>query len=294
MKQHSIFPERLNRKNRYYLIFTMLLLIGSPLSVSAEPQQEHDHAGNKVVQDHDEGDAHHGGHEEPALNFSLSQLKEFSISLVRAKPGIISKTRELTGEVIVAPERLYHVVPRVSGVVRQVYKHLGDAVKAGDLLAVLSSRGLADAKANFVAADSLLQLANTNLQREKKLFKEQITAKRNYYKARQAYAEMSIKRKAAKQRLLALGLTEQSINSILKSSDKDLTRYELRAPADGVIIEKHAVHGEVLDTNTRSFTIADLSEVWVNLTVYQKDLPFIIRNNEYKSALDLAWPIMKF
>ncbi len=176
---------------------------------------------------------------------------------------------------IVAPERLYHVVPWVSGVVRQVYKHLGEQVKNGDLLAILSSRELAAAKAQYVTADSLLRLADTNLQRETKLYKENITAKRNYLKAKQEQAEMSIKRKAAKQQLLALGLSETSISAVLQDVNKDLTRYELRAPADGVIIDKHAVYGELITTDTRSFTIADLSEIWVNLTVYQKDLALI-------------------
>ncbi|HFD12256.1 MAG TPA: efflux RND transporter periplasmic adaptor subunit [Crenotrichaceae bacterium] len=298
MKKQIIILEHLNKTSRFALVLMLLFVVGSPLSVVAEPEHAHNHADSKAEQDYDQ----HSDHEQPGLSFSTAQLQEFSIKLAQAQPGIISQTRELTGEVVVAPERLYHVVPRVSGVVRKVYKHLGDRVKAGDLLAILSSRDLADAKAEFVAADSLLQLASTNLQRERKLYKEQITAKRNYYKAKQAHAEMSIKRKAAKQRLLALGLTEQAIDAVLKSSDKDLTLYELRAPADGVIIEKHAVHGEVLETNTRSFTIADLAEVWVNLTVYQKDMPFIhegqqvlirtrfgLGNDEIESSSIINW-----
>jgi cobalt-zinc-cadmium efflux system membrane fusion protein len=302
MKQNIFFSKILNETNQFPLIMTVLFVVWNPVSIRAEPQDSHDHAGAKVEQNHDSEQEQHSEHDEPELKFSAAELQEFSIKLAQAKPGVISKARELTGEVIVAPERLYHVVPRVSGVVRKVFKHLGDTVKAGDLLAVLSSRDLADAKAKFVAADSLLQLAKLNLQREKKLYKEQITAKRNYHQARQAYAEMSIKRKAAKQRLLALGLTEQAIDSVLKSSDKDLTLYELRAPADGVIIEKHAVHGEVLETNTRSFTIADLSEIWVNLTVYQKDLSFIhkaqhvqistrfgLSNDEITSSGTISW-----
>ncbi len=221
------------------------------------------------------GDHEHEGHEETALEFSAEELQEFDIKLAQAKSGKISKSLELTGEVIVAPERLYHVVPWVSGVVRQVYKHLGEQVKNGDLLAILSSRELAAAKAQYVTADSLLRLADTNLQRETKLYKENITAKRNYLKAKQEQAEMSIKRKAAKQQLLALGLSETSISAVLQDVNKDLTRYELRAPADGVIIDKHAVYSELITTDTRSFTIADLSEIWVNLTVYQKDLALI-------------------
>jgi len=234
--------------------------------VLADTHERHDHL---------PGESEHHDHEEAELRFSKAELQEFGIKLAQAKPGVINKTLDLTGEVIVAPERLYHVVPRVSGVVRQVFKHLGDKVKAGELLATLSSRDLADAKVQFVAADSLLQLADANLKRERHLFQSKVTAKREYLAARQVQAEMSVKRKAAKQRLLALGLTKQTIRSVLKDVEQDLTLYELRAPAQGVIIDKHAVHGEVLATKTRSFTLADLSQVWVNLTIYQKDLPLI-------------------
>jgi cobalt-zinc-cadmium efflux system membrane fusion protein len=138
---------------------------------------DHDHESEQHEQHKDEGEKGHKhekeekheehggeeGHEEPELKFSAAELQEFSIKLAQAQSGVINKTLNLTGEVIVAPERLYHVVPRVSGVVRQVFKHLGDEVKAGDLLATLSSRDLADAKAEFVATDSLLKLANANL-----------------------------------------------------------------------------------------------------------------------------------
>jgi len=125
-----------------------------------------------------------------------------------------------------------------------------------------------------------LHLANANLKRERDLYKSKVTAKRHYLAAKQVQAEMSINRKAAQQRLMAIGLTQKAIASIDSHADKDLTLYKLRSPSDGVIIEKHAALGEVLETDTRSFTIADLSKVWVNLTVYQKDLAFIQTNQK--------------
>jgi len=229
-----------------------------------------------MADEHEKHNEHeHTDHEAPELSLSTAELKEFSIKLAQAASGTIKKTLDLTGEVIVEPKRLYHVVPRVSGVVLHVYKFLGDQVKAGDLLATLSSRELAAAKARFVAADSLLKLANTTLQREYRLYREKITAESDYLAAKQAQAEKSINRKSAKQQLLALGLTEKSIQTILRDADKDLTLYELRAPVDGIIINKHAVSGEVLGTNSRSFTVADLSQVWVNFIVYQQNLTFI-------------------
>ena len=51
-----------------------------------------------------------------------------------------------------------------------------------------------------------------------------------------------------------------------------LTRYEIRAPLDGVVIEKHLVLGEAIKEDTAIFMIADLSTVWGEFSVYAKDL----------------------
>ncbi len=261
-------PLKTNSSKLIPSLLTILIYTTSNIALSA------DHAHEK--HEHHETEAHgHAEHEEPELKFSTAQLKEFSIELAQAEAGVINHTQALTGEIIVEPERLYHVVPRVSGVVLKVFKHLGDRIKAGDLLATLSSRDLADAKVQFIAADSLLRLSNENMRREHALYKSKVSSKRKYLAAKQEQAEMLVKRNATKQRLLALGLNKQAIRLVPQNAEKDLTLYQLRAPADGVIIDKHAVHGEVLETSTRSFTIADLSRVWVNLTVYQKDLPLI-------------------
>jgi len=259
------------------LTHCIVLILYFSLQANVVAEDNHDHSYMSEMIEHEKHQEENHKHEEhsedekPELIFSKAALEEFSIKLAQAKSGTIDKTLDLTGEVIVAPERLYHVIPRVSGAVRKVLKHLGEKVEKGELLATLSSRDLADAKAQYLAADSLFRLANENLKREQKLYKSQVSSKRIYLAAKQTQAEMSINRKAAQQRLKAIGFTK----ALSHNGDQDLTLYELRAPSDGIIIEKHAALGEVLDTETRSFTIADLSKVWVNLTVYQKDLPFI-------------------
>jgi cobalt-zinc-cadmium efflux system membrane fusion protein len=54
-----------------------------------------------------------------------------------------------------------------------------------------------------------------------------------------------------------------------------MSHYDLRAPFAGVVVAKHISHGEYLKADTQAFTIADLSDVWVELRVYQKDLPIV-------------------
>ena len=54
-----------------------------------------------------------------------------------------------------------------------------------------------------------------------------------------------------------------------------LTRYEIRAPIDGVVTEKHLSVGEAVKEDASIFTIADLSTVWAEMTIYPKDLAVV-------------------
>ena len=55
-------------------------------------------------------------------------------------------------------------------------------------------------------------------------------------------------------------------------SSESLAPYELRTLIDGIVITRHLTRGEAVDRERQVFVIADLSNVWVELSVYQKDL----------------------
>jgi cobalt-zinc-cadmium efflux system membrane fusion protein len=54
-----------------------------------------------------------------------------------------------------------------------------------------------------------------------------------------------------------------------------LARYEMRAPFDAVVVDKHIATGEAVDRNTAAFIVADLSIVWVEISVYAGDLDIV-------------------
>ena len=56
-------------------------------------------------------------------------------------------------------------------------------------------------------------------------------------------------------------------------SNESLVEYQMKALIDGIVIEKHITLGEVLGEDDEAYVVADLSTVWVNLSVYQEDLP---------------------
>ena len=58
-------------------------------------------------------------------------------------------------------------------------------------------------------------------------------------------------------------------------SNEALVPYEVRSLLDGTVIEKHITIGEVHSEESPAFVIADLSDVWVNLSIYQMHLPYV-------------------
>jgi cobalt-zinc-cadmium efflux system membrane fusion protein len=60
--------------------------------------------------------------------------------------------------------------------------------------------------------------------------------------------------------------------AVIESSES-LARYELKTMIAGTVIEKHLTRGEAVGREEQAFVIADLTTVWVDLSVYQKDIP---------------------
>lgn len=92
------------------------------------------------------------------------------ITFAKAGPAKLRRILKLTGEIGLNEERVVHIVPRLDGVVKKVFRDLGDRVKKGEILAVLESRELADAKINYLGAGKNSDLAKIDLERESLLF----------------------------------------------------------------------------------------------------------------------------
>jgi cobalt-zinc-cadmium efflux system membrane fusion protein len=257
-------PEK--GKGSAKLVFGALALVGlsvvGTLSVERALHHRGDEHGHDVVEhgheagDHDE----HAG--EGKIRLTPAMLENAKITTRVSGPGKVVMALSLPGEVALNVDRVAHVTPRVSGTVREAKSQLGDVVKKGDTLAILDSRDLAEMQREALAAKERLELAEANFKRQEQLWQEKISAEKDYLAAKQALAEAKIEHRAASQKLAAGAGARTAGGGLL-----------LTAPLDGTIIEKHAVVGEVLTDDKLAFVVADLSTLWVNVTVYAKDLP---------------------
>ncbi len=73
------------------------------------------------------------------LKLTDNDLKEFGIEIKEAGTGVITNHIDLTGEIKAEPSRLSHIIPRFPGIVKEVYKTVGEKVKQGEVLALIES-----------------------------------------------------------------------------------------------------------------------------------------------------------
>ncbi len=212
---------------------------------------------------------------EGRVELTSEAVESAGIVVEKAGPVKMKILLELPGEVGFNADKVAHVVPRLSGVVTEVRKGLGETVRKGEMIAVLESRELADAKSEYLASIQRVELARATFEREERLWKQKISAERDYLEARQAFAEAQIKRQSAEQKLHALGFSDEHLARLPDQPDVAFTRYEIRAPFHGTVIEKHIAIGEAVQEDADIFVIADLSTVWVGVTVYAKDLDVV-------------------
>lgn len=199
-------------------------------------------------------------------------VRTSEITIEKAGPRTMRSVVELPGELLFNGDKVTHVVPRVAGVLREIRKNQGDEVKKGEVLAVLDSRELAEAKRGFLETAHEQSFAKRAFEREEGLWKKNIASEVDYLKREREFQEARLKHQSARQQLEALGLVGGTLKALLDKENSSLTRLELRAPFDGVVIEKTIAVGQAVKEDEDLFTIADLSTLWVSVTVFAKDL----------------------
>lgn len=238
---------------------------------------EHAHAEGEK-EDHKEGDGHaHGGEEnsEGLIKLTAAQIKTNGIDMAPVMSGKLVKEIAVPGRIAINANAQAKIVPKLSGTVARIEKQLGEQVKKGDLLAILESREMADAKADYLASWRAEELARSIYEREERLWNQKVTAEQDYLTAKNAHQSAKIKLDLAHQRLDTIGLSHDEIEALPKQSGENGFRfYEIRSPIAGSVTARDAVLGQMVGTDRDIFTIADVSRVWVELAIAPGDLSF--------------------
>ncbi|HEU4563072.1 MAG TPA: efflux RND transporter periplasmic adaptor subunit [Gemmatimonadaceae bacterium] len=168
------------------------------------------------------------------------------VEVARVTTGSLANTATVSGAL--APIRDVGVNAQLSGALLSVRVEEGSRVQAGDVMAVVDSRELA---AQIRSAEASLALAKSTAERSARLWQERIIT------------EVEHERDQA-----ALASAQASVDALRTR----LGYATVRAPIAGVVTEKRVEAGDLVQPQTRLFTVADVSTLVARVQVSELDI----------------------
>lgn len=199
----------------------------------------------------------------------------FELAKVSTRPLV--ESRDLTGEVRLNEERAVFLGPRAPGVVQAIRVDLGAYVRAGQVLFEVESPDYRQAKADFARATAALGLAEATAARERELFARRICPQKDLLEAEAARDGARADLRAAKGRLLGLGLGDAEIDAVAAwAGPSGSGLLPVRAPFAGTVLERSLSLGAQALPGDRLLLLADTSKVWVLTTIREREVAAVL------------------
>jgi cobalt-zinc-cadmium efflux system membrane fusion protein len=223
-----------------------------------------------------------------AINSKAVELSGIKSSLIISEPD--NSQIKTTGEIKAAEPNVFHISCMVTGRVVEDRANLGDSIKAGQVLAKVQNPEVTKVAGDFIhqlhqneveqkQAMAKLALAEKNLDRLNQLNKEGIAPMKDLVTAPSARDLIQIELQGLKEHVIHI---TSETRALLKQYGLQLSQAEdihnipsaspLRSPKAGVIIEKTITLGDVVDNTKPLYVVADLSSVWLDINVFDKDI----------------------
>jgi len=212
------------------------------------------------------------------VKLSAEDIEAAGIEVAVVQSGTIARRIIVPSTIRPPADRIAHVAVRLSGTVAELRKKVGDPVAADEVLAVLESREVANAKSEYLAARVTNELQQEMLIRDRILWDRKVIADQQLLRSRNLAANAKITNDIARQKLFALGLNETEIAGLENEPEASLRRQEIRSPIAGHVVERKVELGVAVGRDqleTELFVVADLDHTWAELAVSPEEVTLV-------------------
>lgn len=229
---------------------------------------EDDHAAEAAVP---EGGA-------PSVHLDSASLAMSGV-VVGLPESVAAGALPATGNITYDQNRVSHIGPKTQGRVVDLIAEVGARVRRGQVLAHLESPEVGTTRADLHEAEALLEIAQENYDRERRLEAQGISSRRELLDAEGELRRLQARLRGTQERLRVLGADLHGEGG----------HFDVASPYDGVVVERHAGRGEVVGPADQIFTVADLRRLWIELDVYERNLGRVARGQTVE-VVATAWP----
>jgi membrane fusion protein, heavy metal efflux system len=182
----------------------------------------------------------------------------------------------ITGTVDWDADHTTQAITQVNGPISRILVDTGARVKAGDPLLYVSSPDVANAISTYKKARNREALAQRAIKRQQELLAVGAIAQKDLESAQADFNDAATDVQNSLQALKIFGVTSQEIDSAQKQNTSISPQLAVFAPITGMVVQKLVSPGQLIQAGaTVCFTLSDVSTVWVQGHVFDRDLPSV-------------------
>jgi cobalt-zinc-cadmium efflux system membrane fusion protein len=195
---------------------------------------------------------------EATLALQATQVQALGVR-VQAVDTAEASVARLPATVVIPPQQQRVLSAPMAGLVEALNVSVGDAVKAGQVLALMRSAQAQELARDVLTSDSQATLSAGNRERDEQLYKEGLIP----------LARLESSRALARQAQLQQQERRRALAGVGASADGSVLL--LKAPISGVVLARPAVIGQRLEAAAPLYQIANLSNLWMEMQVPAAD-----------------------
>jgi len=257
-------------------VFTLILLGSSfmygHIAIAAATDEHKDNHQDIVEDPQDKKNGKASEYEEGVIKLTVEQMKAAGVVVKSLQLQKNKSIINASGEVAFNTYKTASITPRISAQLIKRHVVLGETVHKGQILATLSSVEMAEAQGNILVTD-------LEWKRVKKMGQKIVSEQR--------YTQTQINWELAKAKAIAYGMTQDQINSLVKSNhfSRANGRFDLVALIDGTILKEGYIVGQQIEPGQELNLLTDESILWVTANV----TPFIASQISIGNQARVQW-----
>ncbi|MEX2472796.1 MAG: efflux RND transporter periplasmic adaptor subunit [Gemmatimonadota bacterium] len=191
-----------------------------------------------------------------SISLTSEEVSTFGITFDTVEVRPLVRTIRAVGMVEFDETRMAYVAPKFGGWAERLYVDFtGQIVRAGQPLLDVYSPELVTAQEELLLAARMAESAGTSR------FEDVSEGARDLLES-------------ARRRLAYWDITDEQVSRLLETGEVSRT-LTLHAPVAGVVMEKDVIQGQAFQPGKNLYMIADLSEVWVSVEIFEADVPLV-------------------
>jgi cobalt-zinc-cadmium efflux system membrane fusion protein len=223
------------------------------------------------------GDEASAGAEQTRVRIDPEMLRDLRVTTAVAESRTGAEGTPVLGELRVNEDAYAEVGSPVPARAVRVLATPGQVVRRGQILAELQSLELGKSRGDYQEAQARVELARKALERKRSLAQERIAPQREVQEAEAELKTAEATLRAARSALQALGAPA--------AAGDDGSRFALRAPISGTVIDRSVVRGQVTEPAQTLFKVGDLSLLWLTAHASERDAVRVRRGSQARVAI---------